>query len=205
MAHKKGKWWGGGYIVYLDNNRVVRIRAGMWWVGLAMLISLGVMLMNPEWKGLSLEKPWQLLLTIGVLFLVFALAFALIQHTTFYADKSKDTYRLSWKWLGIPIRKQNGKLHEIKHIIIKEHVSHTAEIDASYLHIYIKARDHELYLFQISEWFDMREARKLAVFLGCPMIFTDKGYLQEGTYERIESLKELQKHFSLEESASQLQ
>jgi len=201
MKLRKGRWWDGGRIEYSDNNCIVRIRSGMWWVGLAMLISLSLMAMNPEiWEHLSLWNPWHSILIIGVLFFLFAISFMLVQWSTFYADRSNGTYRLSWKWLGIPIRKQSGNLSEIDYVIIKEHVLEFSDQGGSYLHLYIKARDHELYLFQLTSRLNEMEVRRLALFLGRPLMFTDKGLLREGTYERLESLEEIQSHLSTSQS-----
>ena len=53
------------------------------------------------------------------------------------------------------------------------HKQENADINASYLHLYLKLADQQLYLFQISNWPTTDEARQLSNFLNIPLIFTD--------------------------------
>jgi hypothetical protein len=69
-----------------------------------------------------------------------------------------------------------------------EHKQENVDISASYLHLYLKLANQELYLFQISNWLTIDEARQLSNFLNIPLIFTD-GFPppSKGNYWRIEN------------------
>ena len=160
----------------------------MCWFGIALLAVILGLLLNPEARDISGQSSWWVALRIAVLLVFIGLGIILTQSSVFYADKSKGTYRLARKWLGIPTRKQGGYLKEIDYVTIKENVLKFSDIGGSYFHLYIQVRDLELHLFQLTDWLDWTEARILALFLGCPLKHTDKWPLQEGTYERVESL-----------------
>ena len=199
IKQRKGGWWDGGRIEYLNNGCIVKIRTGMWWLGLAMLISLSLMigLNHVERQAfLSVQNPWLFLIQVGGLSIIFISALALLQWTIFSADKTKGTYRLAWKWLGIPLKNQTGNLNEIDNVIIRENITNSVNEDSRFLHLYIKAKSYEIYLFQLSSRLNLTEARKLALFLGCPLTFDNKGFLQKGDYERVESLKEIKRNLS---------
>jgi len=203
MTNKEGKWWDGGCIEYWDNNCVVRIRSGMWWIGVAMLTSLTIIIVfNPAERQafLSMQNPWRTIIQLIGMSILYALAFFLLQWSNFYADKSKGTYRFSYKWAGITLKKQTGKLNEIDNVIIRENITNSGNEDSRFLHLYIKVQDYELYLFQLCSRLNLMEARKLALFLGCPLMFDNKGFLQKGDYERVESLKEIQSHLATSQS-----
>ncbi|MCI5224077.1 MAG: hypothetical protein D3924_15755 [Candidatus Electrothrix sp. AR4] len=191
MGYKKGKWWDGGFIKYSDDNNLVRIWASMCWVGIAILAVVFGLLLSQEAKELSGLSPWFITVKLGVLLLFFGLGIILTQSSMFCADKSKGTYRLAEKWMGISTRKQSGDLKEIDYVIIKENVLHSSDTGGSFFHIYLQVGDIELYLFQLTDWLNLTESRRLAFFLGCPLKHTDKWPLREGTYEREESLEEI--------------
>lgn len=192
MGYKKGKWWDGGFVRYSNDNNSVRIWAGLCWVGILMLVVVVSLLFSPEARNLNGLSPWFIAVKFGVLLLFIGLGIVLTQSSVFYADKSKGTYRLAKKWLGIPTQVQSGSLKEIDYVVLKENVVESADVSGSFFHMYIQVQNLELYLFQLTDWLDVTEARMLTLFLGCPLKHTDKWPLREGTYERIESLKEMQ-------------
>lgn len=98
--------------------------------------------------------------------------------------------------MGIPSLKQSGSLKDIDYVVIKENVLESSDMGGSFFHIYIQIKDVELYLLQLTDWQNFTEARKLALFWGCTLKHTDNWPLKEGTYERIESLEEIQSHLS---------
>jgi len=196
MGYKKGKWWDGGFIKYSDDDNSVRIWAGMCWVGIIMLAVVLSLLFSPEARNLTGLSPWFIAAKFGVLLLFIGLGIILTQSSVFCADKSKGTYRLAKKWMGISTRKQSGNIKEIDYVVIKENVLESSDMGGSFFHMYIQVGGIELYLFQLTDWLDLTEARILALFLGCSLKHTDKWPLREGTYERIESLEEIQSHLS---------
>lgn len=198
MGYKKGKWWDGGFIKYSDDNNSVRIWAGMCWIGIAMLVTVSALLFSPEARDLSGLSPWFILAKFAILLLFVILGIALTRSSTFCADKSKGTYSLSEKCMGIPYKKQSGSLKELDCVVIKENNLESSDMGGSFLHMYIQVQSFDLYLFQLTRWLDITEARALALFLGCPLKHTDKWLMRKGTYERTESLEEIKKHIEKE-------
>ena len=82
-------------------------------------------------------------------------------------------------------------------LTIKEHfVESPGEHSDHYLHMYITLRGHEYYFFELTSQLNEFAVRKLAVYISCPLVFTDKAFLQEGSYQRMESLEEMQRLIS---------
>ncbi|MFC1479303.1 hypothetical protein ACFL6F_01795 [Planctomycetota bacterium] len=192
MSKKVGRWWDGCTILYSDDNSFVRIRAGWWFLGAALMIYMVGALTIPESrKSLDLERPWFMVVQIGVLLIFFILGVLLAQSFSFRADKSKGTFRLTKRWLGIPFKHKTGNLSEIEYVIIKERIVENSEVSGRYLHLYLKLKDEELILCELNSRLNIPEVRQLALFLECPLMHTDKGLFAEGTFERVESIEEL--------------
>jgi hypothetical protein len=187
MSDKRGKWWDGGTITYSDDGKHVSIWSGMVWVGIALLGSLSLMIFGSE-EAFNLDEPWFVALQISILLILVILGVFLTQSTTFLVDRERNQYQLITRWLFYTSKKETGTLDQIEALIVRERKQENADVSASYLHLYLKLADQELYLFQISNWLTTDEARQLSNFLNIPLIFTD-GFPppSKGNYWRVEN------------------